>query len=58
MPKKIQYKDNESGQTLIEYVLVVVLIVLVLISAFQLANIGDAVKIQGDKIQNHLTDTE
>jgi Flp pilus assembly pilin Flp len=49
---------DSKGQTVIEYVLVLVIIVLVLLAAFRYANIGDAVNSQGGAIQNHLIDAE
>ena len=50
--KRIRRILDNKGQTVVEYVLVVVIIVLALIAAFQSAHIDTAVGTQAANIQN------
>ena len=47
---------NQTGQTLVEYVLVVVFIALMIILAFKEARIGDAVSVSAGRVQNSVVE--
>jgi Flp pilus assembly pilin Flp len=50
--------SNDKGQTVIEYVLVAVLIVMVIVLAFQSADVGQAISNAANAIENQITETE
>lgn len=56
--KRLKAEMGEKGQTIIEYVLVLVLIVLILVAAFRAAEIENAVGEQAERIENTMVNTD
>lgn len=47
---------DDKGQTIIEYVLVAVLIVMVIVLAFRSADVGQAINAAASSIENRITE--